>query len=191
MIFGGIILCFWGDPALPDGTTPGHWWIGCLTYFCVLLTVTLKLVLTANFWTWLMFVTLIFSVLSWFCYLIGYDLVATYIFPSVNFELQNILLPLIISPAFWFTSLLLPVFAIARDLGWKFYKRQYRPREYHIIQEIQLEEKRAGKSILLQPKVHKAGVGRRMIRGFSFSQSAGQEQVLRSSIESSTSTTTQ
>lgn len=190
MIFGAIALCFWGDPALPGGVTPGHWWIGCLTYFCVLVTVTIKLVLLANFWTLLMFVVVIFSILSWFCYLIGYDLVAYYVFPAINFENQNILLPLITSPAFWFTSLLLPVFAVARDLGWKFYKRQYRPREYHIIQEIQLEEKKLGKSIQLQPRLQKAKRGGTVIRGFSFSQTeGGQERVLRSSIDTSSSST--
>lgn len=191
MIFAAIVVCFWGDPALPGGTTPGHWWIGCLTYFCVLITVTIKLILTANFWTFLMLLVVIFSILSWFCYLIGYDLVASYIFPSINFEIQRILLPLITSPAFWFASFLLPIFATARDLGWKFYKRQYRPREYHIIQEIQLEEKKVGKSIQLQPKQRKIRVGKRAIRGFSFSQTeGGQTQALRSSIKSSSSSTT-
>lgn len=191
MIFSLVVLLFWRDPARPDGTATGHWWIGCLTYLCVLLTVTFKLVLLANFWTALLAIVVFLGILFWFLYFIGYTFLAYTVFPSVNMELKDMLMQLVSSPVFWLVAVLLPTLCLSRDLLWKFWKRQFKPREYHIMQEIELEERRKGKSISLQPKVTapKEQQGKRRVRGFSFSQTdSGQSQVLRTAVSFDRST---
>lgn len=181
-IFSLVVLLFWRDPAQSDGTTVGHWWISCLTYFCVLLTVTFKLVLLANFWTVLLAIVVLLSILFWFLYFVGYTAVYTVVFTSANMELRGMLAQLTSSPVFWLVAVLLPILCLSRDLLWKFWRRQFKPREYHIVQEIELEERRKGKSISLQPAVTapKEQQGRRRVRGFSFSQTdSGQSQILK------------
>lgn len=49
--------------------------------------------------------------------------------------------PLFQSALFWFTTLLIPIVCLLRDFIWKFYQRQFMPQEYHIVQELQREEK--------------------------------------------------
>lgn len=86
------------------------------------------------------------------------------------------------SPVFWALVLLVPVLVLARDFLWKFYRRQFCPHPYHIVQELKLNESAKQKSIM-DPKnsnlVFEGTNGKpRKSRGFSFSQSYGQNLVL-------------
>ena len=40
-------------------------------------------------------------------------------------------------PLFWLLLLLVPAVSLLRDFVWRFWQRTYRPRSYHIIQEMQ------------------------------------------------------
>ena len=87
---------------------------------------------------------------------------------------------LLTSPVFWATLLLVPVLVSARDYLWKFYRRQFRPHPYHIIQELKYAEKKPTEEI---PKpIHTVFIGKSetatISRGFTFSQSAGQNVLL-------------
>lgn len=89
------------------------------------------------------------------------------------------------SPIMWFTVILLPIFLLLRDFGWKSYKRLFLPQPYHIVQEIQafnLPDYRP-RMEQFQKAIKKVRATQRMRRnrGFAFSQTEeGQEQLIRS-----------
>jgi phospholipid-transporting ATPase len=182
LLFSLIYVLFGvSDPVtLQHGHVAGHWWLGCLSYLCVLCTVTLKVGLIANFWTLLLGASLVISIGLWFAYLALYTPFTEAFFPATHFELAGMLRELMTSPVFWLTFPLVSIIVCTRDLAWKFYKRQYRPREYHIVQEIEMEEQRLGKEIRLQPRISRQVTrigkddddtqGSNVLRGFSFSQ---------------------
>jgi phospholipid-transporting ATPase len=45
--------------------------------------------------------------------------------------------PLYGTPVFWIGLVIVPVIALFRDYTWKYIKRNYYPKSYHIAQEIQ------------------------------------------------------
>lgn len=73
--------------------------------------------------------------MTWFVFLPLYDL----IFPPLGVakELDGVTVPLYSSAVFWLTIVILPMICLFRDFCWKYVKRQYFPRSYHIIQEFQ------------------------------------------------------
>ena len=86
-------------------------------------------------------------------------------------------------PTFWALVLLVPVLVCLRDFLWKFYRRQFRPHPYHIVQELKI--KKAG----LDDRKQKPAKKKNLIfvnssakpnqsRGFSFSQTFGQSRIL-------------
>lgn len=70
---------------------------------------------------------------DWISYLLGS--------PASFADLFGMSRPLFRSALFWFTALLIPIVCLLRDFIWKFYQRQFMPQEYHIVQELQREEK--------------------------------------------------
>ena len=86
------------------------------------------------------------------------------------------------SPVFWALVLFVPVLVLSRDFLWKFYRRQFRPYPYHIVQELKLKKstKEAGKidHKLSNLVFEGPNTKPRKSRGFSFSQTYGQTRVL-------------
>ena len=86
------------------------------------------------------------------------------------------------NPIFWSLLLLVPVTVALRDFVWKFYRRQFRPHPYHIVQEFKLTEsvkegqtrERSSSNLVFEGTDRKP----RRSRGFSFSQTYGQSKVL-------------
>lgn len=95
------------------------------------------------------------------CYILSYDWVSAHLIPSLT-DLRGMSLVLLSSAAFWFVAALILIVCLLRDFVWKLYaipdnldhhhilmtcappcsyKRQFRPREYHIVQEIQSQDK--------------------------------------------------
>lgn len=85
-------------------------------------------------------------------------------------------------PAFWALVLLVPVIVCLRDFLWKFYRRQFCPHGYHIVQELKLVKpsKKDAKAVKLPSNLVFEGTNRKpkRNRGFSFSQTFGQSRVL-------------
>lgn len=85
-------------------------------------------------------------------------------------------------PGFWACVILIPVLVLSRDFIWKFYRRQFLPHPYHIVQELKLSKvpKETKKLEKEQTNLIFEGVSSkpRRSRGFSFSQSYGQTRVL-------------
>ena len=91
-------------------------------------------------------------------------------------------LELLSHPVYWASIFLVSVFVLSRDFIWKFYRRQFRPHPYHIVQELKLSkrQKDTGKEGQEPTNVVFEGFDRkpRRSRGFSFSQTYGQTRVL-------------
>lgn len=71
------------------------------------------------------------------CFLILYTKSASIIFKSALFLTAVVLIPVV---------------ALLRDFLWKFYRRQFKPRAYHIVQEmraVEIKREKAGKKIKL------------------------------------------
>lgn len=85
-------------------------------------------------------------------------------------------------PSFWAMVLLIPVVVCLRDFLWKFYRRQFCPHSYHIVQELKLVKtpKKGQKGFKLPINLIYEGTNRKPKRnlGFSFSQTFGQSRVL-------------
>jgi phospholipid-transporting ATPase len=132
IVFEGIIF--------PNGSTPPLYFVGTIIFSGILLTCTLKAALLINNWTIYSTVGLLIGPISWVIYVMTYDWFADSLDnPVVLYDLGGISKPLFASIEFWALSLLVPIVCLLRDFGWKFYKRQFRPQKYHLIQEAQKE----------------------------------------------------
>lgn len=85
-------------------------------------------------------------------------------------------------PSFWALLLIVPVLVCLRDFLWKFYRRQFRPHPYHIVQELKIKkpdqekgkEKPTKKNVIFVNSSTKPSQS----RGYSFSQTFGQSRIL-------------
>ena len=84
-------------------------------------------------------------------------------------------------PSFWGLLLLITILAITRDFVWRFYRRQFRPYSYHIVQELKFKKSSTTKSTHEEHNLVFEGENRKSSksRGFSFSQTFGQGRVLK------------
>lgn len=170
------------DWILGDGRVAGHWFVGVMLYTCVLATVLLKSALITNNWTKFAFVCIPGSFIIWFIFIPFY----TSIFPSIYIgsELYGITKPLFSSPVFWLTVIILPLICLFRDFVWKYLKRQYFPKSYHIIQEFHkfnIPDFRP-RMDRFRKAIHKVRQIQRMkrVRGYAFSQGeTGQASLIR------------
>lgn len=98
---------------------------GDILYFIILITISIKVLLFTNYFTSLMSLALITSLII--CFLILWIKTAGTILTSA---------------LFFTASILIPIVTLLRDFLWKFYCRQFKPRAYHIIQEMRAVERR-------------------------------------------------
>lgn len=123
-----------GDGSGSGGLVGGLWTLGCCIYVSALVTILLKACLLLNAWNPITVTTILVSALSWFAYLIIYDYLVTPSAPLYGMA-ERLLIGM---PAFWPVILLTPLVVLARDVIWKYVRRSYMPREYHIVQELEL-----------------------------------------------------
>lgn len=186
-----------GDPILPDGTTGGLWLFSSTYYCAALVTILLKAALLAASWNTFTAAILLFGILSWFGYLLGADLAARH-WALTGSPMYHMTRALLSYRPFWLLILLAPLAVLLRDLAWKYYKRLYRPREYHIVQELDMLARRSAASISvsataleetqLPAPAMNASTGSftrhlneqpEVGHGFAFSQTAGQQSLLK------------
>ena len=103
---------------------------------------------------------------------------------NISPELYNVMVPVFATPVFWLGLLLIPTIAIARDFTWKYYKRNYRPQSYHIVQEIQkfnIPDYRPRQEWFRKAVTKVRAIQRyKNSRGFAFSQNeSGQSDLIR------------
>ncbi|KAH0831015.1 Ca-transporting ATPase [Lanmaoa asiatica] len=175
ILFGFSVILFWGDLKQATGLDSGHWFWGTALYLAVLLTVLGKAALISDLWTKYTVAAIPGSFVFTMVFLPLYALIA----PALGFSTEYAgLVPRLWTDAvFYFMLLLLPVVCLARDLGWKYYRRTYHPQPYHIAQEVQkynIPDYRPRQE-QFQKAIKKVRAVQRMRRnrGFAFSQTEG------------------
>ncbi|KAI9355344.1 hypothetical protein DFJ73DRAFT_825210 [Zopfochytrium polystomum] len=173
----------YGESAmLPDGRIANNWLFGQMVYTTDLLTITWKAALIVDTWVKFTYVAIFGSIGLWFVMFPVYATVGPMI--PISAELYGIVGPTFSSPSFWFGIILVPIIANFRDYVWKFLKRNYLCRPYHIIQEIQkynIPDYRP-RMEWFRKQVHKVRQTQRLkrSRGYAFSQNeSGQANLIR------------
>jgi len=172
VLYAFSIILFWGDLQLADGLVSGHWFWGTTLYLAVLLTVLGKAALISDIWTKYTVAAIPGSFAFTMLFLPLYAVVA----PAIGFstEYAGIVPRLWTSSVFYFVLILIPVFCLARDFAWKYYRRTHNPSSYHIAQELQkynIPDYRPRQE-QFQKAIKKVRAVQRMRRnrGFAFSQ---------------------
>lgn len=115
-----------------DGVINTFWEYGAITFTAILFVVNFKMFLIQNQWTWVHFVILILSVLSWFG-------VAAIVNANlwIDFEWYDVFNQMANNPNAWLCIFLIIVIINGKDLYVKGVTRNYFPQAHHIIQEWQ------------------------------------------------------
>jgi phospholipid-transporting ATPase len=76
------------------------------------------------------------SFMIWFTFLPIYSA----IYPTIDFarEMSGLAAQMYGSGIFWFFVIIAPIICLTRDYIWKVLKRNFWPRPYHIVQEIEI-----------------------------------------------------
>ncbi|KAG6876279.1 hypothetical protein C0992_000210 [Termitomyces sp. T32_za158] len=178
LLFGFSVILFWGDLKQADGLDSGHWFWGTTLYLAVLLTVLGKAALISDLWTKYTVAAIPGSFIFTMLFLPFYAVVA----PAIGFstEYAGIVPRLWTNAVFYFVLLMIPIFCLARDFAWKYYRRTYQPLSYHIAQELQkynIPDYRPRQE-QFQKAIKKVRATQRMRRnrGFAFSQTENGKQ---------------
>ncbi|KAJ8322920.1 hypothetical protein BDV3_006798 [Batrachochytrium dendrobatidis] len=158
---------------LSDGRVVDNWTFGSMVYATNLLTVMIKACLIADHWVKVTFISIFGSFIAFMILFPLYVLIN----PVTSPELRNLIYPMFTNANLWLALILIPVVVNLRDLVWKYYKRTYSPRTYHIAQEIQkynIPDYRP-RMERFRKAVHKIRAIQRVkrTRGFAFSQNEG------------------
>jgi len=163
---------------IADGFDSGHWFWGTTLYLAVLLTVLGKAALISDLWTKYTVAAIPGSFVFTMLFLPLYAVVA----PAIGFstEYAGIVPRLWTNSVFYFMLILVPIFCLARDFVWKYYRRTYMPSSYHIAQELQkynIPDYRPRQE-QFQKAIKKVRATQRMRRnrGFAFSQTENGKQ---------------
>ncbi|KAI8919781.1 hypothetical protein BC831DRAFT_479981 [Entophlyctis helioformis] len=168
---------------LTDGRVVDNWVFGSMVYGANLVTILFKACLITDNWVNLTFFAIFGSFAAYMVLFPLYTLIGPLI-PGASVELRNVMVPIFTNANFWLALILIPVLVNLRDLAWKYYKRTYDPRSYHIAQEIQKYNipdyrprtewfRKAVRKVRAIQRVKRA-------RGFAFSQNeSGQASLIR------------
>ncbi|TEB37429.1 calcium transporting ATPase [Coprinellus micaceus] len=178
ILYGFSVILFWGDLKLANGLDSGHWFWGTTLYLAVLLTVLGKAALISDIWTKYTVAAIPGSFIFTMVFLPIYAIVA----PAIGFSTEySGMVPRLWSNAvFYIVILMVPLFCLARDFAWKYYRRTYMPSSYHIAQELQkynIPDYRPRQE-QFQKAIKKVRATQRMRknRGFAFSQTENARQ---------------
>ncbi|KAI8910338.1 hypothetical protein EDD86DRAFT_205155 [Gorgonomyces haynaldii] len=167
---------------MPNGRVIDNWAWGSMVYATDLVTVLLKACLIVDLWVWVTALFVFGSLGAFFVLFPTYAVVGNLL--VVSPELFNVNLPIFTTPSFWLALIIVPVAVNLRDFVWKYYKRSYEPKSYHIAQEIQkfdIPDYRP-RTEWFRKAVHKVRQIQRIKRskGFAFSQNeSGQAGLIR------------
>ncbi|KAJ3217909.1 hypothetical protein HDU67_007060 [Dinochytrium kinnereticum] len=167
---------------LPDGRVANNWLLGQMVYTVNLLTISAKAALITDTWVKFTHIAIFGSIALWFVLFPVYSIIGPMI--PISEELYGLVPPTFGSPVFYFAIIIVPLMVNFRDFSWKYFKRTYRPRSYHIVQEIQkfnIPDYRP-RMEWFRKAVHKVRQIQRLkrSRGFAFSQNeSGQANLIR------------
>ncbi|KAJ7594628.1 calcium transporting ATPase [Mycena floridula] len=170
--FGFSVILFWGDLKESNGLDSGLWVWGTTLFLLVHLTVLGKAALISDLWT----KYTVAAIPGSFIFAMGFLPIYALVAPAIGFstEYAGMVPRLWTDWVFYFALLLVPIFCLARDFAWKYYRRTYLPLSYHIAQELQkynIPDYRPRQE-QFQKAIKKVRAVQRMRRnrGFAFSQ---------------------
>ncbi|KAJ3105015.1 hypothetical protein HDU97_008623 [Phlyctochytrium planicorne] len=173
----------YGDSTvLESGRGASNWLLGAMVYTTDLLTITWKAALVCDTWVKFTYIAIFGSIGLWFGLFPFYATIGPMI--PISEELYGMVPQLFPAAVFWLSILIVPIMANLRDFVWKYFKRNYFPRSYHIVQEIQkynIPDYRP-RMEWFRKAVHKVRQTQRVkrTRGFAFSQNeSGQANLIR------------
>ncbi|KNC95912.1 phospholipid-translocating P-type ATPase, flippase [Spizellomyces punctatus DAOM BR117] len=171
-----------GGAIMGDGRVADNWSIGEMVYATDLVVIGWKAALTVDIWVKFTWVAIVGSVLLFLVLFPIYAIIGPLI--KLSPELFGINQAMFGNAVFWLGLLLFPIAANLRDFTWKYAKRTYFPKSYHIIQEVQkynIPDYRP-RMEWFRKAVHKVRMIQRLKRqrGFAFSQNeSGQAGLIR------------
>jgi len=153
-LFAVLLAFFVYSTAVPDdtGKTVGLWYVGTIIYTCVVLLVTLKLALELRRWTMWHHLGIWGSLLAYAVWVLVWHSVGALHFFSLGDEVFLEIFHILPSPLFYLTVVLLVIGALLRDFTWKFFSRYHQPRPYHIVQEVEIEQRKSFSEITTRQK---------------------------------------
>ncbi|KAJ6242785.1 putative phospholipid-transporting atpase [Anaeramoeba flamelloides] len=122
--------------ARSDGKPTSFWVYGLIIYTFVVFVVNLKVAIETTYWTWMHHFTIWGSIIFWF--LLIFLICNSFKMNSYLYAVAN---EAFAQPHFWISLLLVVFICLLPDITWKYIRRNYFPKDFHIIQEI--EKKRA------------------------------------------------
>ncbi|KAH3902879.1 probable Probable phospholipid-transporting ATPase DRS2 [Saccharomycodes ludwigii] len=182
--FIGSILFYKNGMTLHmHGEVADHWTWGVAVYTASVITVLAKAALITNQWTKFTIWAIPGSLVFWIVFFPIYASIMPH--ANVSTEYRGVASHCYGSATFWCMCIVLPVFALLRDILWKYYRRNYIPASYHVVQEMQKYNITDNRPRIeqFQKAIRKVRQVQRMKkqRGFAFSQSedGGQEKIMR------------
>jgi len=181
IIYICIVFIYRYGNALPKGNVANIWIVGVTLYTACLLTSLGKAALVSSQWTKFTLMAIPGSFLMWFIAFPLYAVIAPR--TGTSLEYWGVFRYVYGSATYWLAIIVIPILCLLRDFLWKYYKRNWNPELYHEVQRVQkyqIQDHRP-KFSSFQSTIRKVRQVRRMRkqRGFAFSQTRGQEAIVR------------
>jgi phospholipid-transporting ATPase len=127
-----------------SGRDLGLYPTGITIYTTVLITVTLKLALETQHFTWISHLAYWGSLpVLWILFQLVYSLFGRAPALNMGSEVTHAFYIVAGEAPFWFSIVIVSAIALWRDLSWKYVKRTFFPQLYHIVQEADVEHRAA------------------------------------------------
>ncbi|KAI8974999.1 hypothetical protein BDB01DRAFT_805666 [Pilobolus umbonatus] len=142
-VYHSALLFFLGmaafnqDEVFETGWSGGQWWVGTTIFTATLATILWKAALITDIWTKYTFIAIPGSMIIWFIFMPLVSYVGPLLPWDIFMEYIGIVPRLYGNVNYWLFFILVPLACNLRDYLWKYYKRMYRTKSYHYIQEIQ------------------------------------------------------
>eukprot|EP00002_Diphylleia_rotans_P038240 TRINITY_DN867_c0_g1_i12.p1 TRINITY_DN867_c0_g1~~TRINITY_DN867_c0_g1_i12.p1 ORF type:complete len:1187 (+),score=232.09 TRINITY_DN867_c0_g1_i12:63-3623(+) len=135
ILFFITVNAYANDIPSPSGLNSSLWMTGTTIYSCVILTVNLKLTLELASWTFVHHIVVWGTIIFWAIYIPVYS--RFYEIAGLGPEFVGMDEMLYQTPIFYLITILVVLSCLSRDIVWKYIKRTYMPKWYHIVQELE------------------------------------------------------
>jgi phospholipid-translocating P-type ATPase (flippase) len=133
-----FLLCAftWDFMMSSDGRAFGLPGSGIATYSCAVFLATFKVALEIQSWTVPNLLSIVFSIIAWYIFLLVYGFMFGWIKFSDFALWAGVPLPVLGQPLYYFTVILVIVVCILREIAWKFWRHYFQQKLVHIVQEL-------------------------------------------------------
>lgn len=133
VIFWVPFFCWWSAPTSHTGRDTDMWELGLTTFIGGFFTVILKIALFTQWWIWIVHLGIWGSVLVFFALFWILSSMSS-LFPDMFHIFYNVWS----NPVSIFCFILVPILALLPDFIGTYIRRNYFPRDHHILQELDL-----------------------------------------------------